>query len=121
MSLQEIVIGFENYRISCLIGIEPHERLQEQEILVDLKVGIDGSRVIKTENIQDTVDYMLLAEICRKMAEQGHFQLLEVYIAAVLEEITACFHLHWVWMRVKKTAALKGADCTYVEMRKEVK
>ncbi|MBA3815661.1 MAG: dihydroneopterin aldolase [Parachlamydiaceae bacterium] len=121
MDVQHISIGFEKYRINCLIGIEPHERINEQEILVDVKVAINCSGVIKTENIQDTVDYMLLAKICKEMAREGRYQLLETYVSKVLEEMMLRFDLHSVWMRVKKPSALPGADYTYVEMQRDFK
>lgn len=121
MKMQQTIIGFENYRISCLIGIEPHERINEQEISIDVKVEIDCSRVIRTESIQDTIDYMLLAQVCKEIALQGCYLLLETYVSAVLEEIINRFDLHWAWMRVKKPCALPGADYAYVEMRREAK
>lgn len=121
MSTQHTVVGFENYRIDCVIGIEPHERITEQTILVDLKVEVDCSLAISSESIHDTMDYMLLAFLCKEMAQQGGYQLMETYISDVLEKIVNRFDLHWAWMRVKKPSALEGADYTYVEMRKEAK
>lgn len=120
MNTQQTEIGFENYRIKCLIGIEPHERVNEQEILVDIKVEADCSLAIKTENIQKTIDYRLLARICQEMAHQGKYQLIETYASEVLEEIMNRFNVKGAWIRVKKPSALPEADCAYVEMRREV-
>jgi len=118
---QETIIGFENYRFECLIGIEPHERSKEQSILVDLKVGVDCNQAVISENIQDTIDYTHLARICKDVAQEGRFQLLESYVSKALDEILSQFNVRWVWMRVKKPLALPGADFTFVEMKKESK
>lgn len=119
MSTQQTVIGFENYRIKCLIGIEPHERINEQEILVDIKVEADCYLAIKTESIQKTIDYRQLAEICKDRAHQGRYQLIETYASEVLEEVMKQFKLKRAWIRVKKPAALSEADYAYVEMHRE--
>lgn len=119
MSIEQTEIGFKNYCIKCLIGIEPHERANEQDILVDVRVEADCSLAIKTENIQKTIDYRLLARICEEIAHQGCYQLIETYASEVLEEIMNRFNLKRAWIRVKKPSALPEADYAYVEMRRE--
>lgn len=118
---QYTVIGFENYCVNCIIGIEPHERVNKQEIFIDVRVELDCSLAIKTQRINDTMDYMLLARMCKEMAQQGCYQLLETYVSEVLEKMLSQFKLHSAWMRVKKPCALEGADYTYVEMRRGAK
>ena len=50
-------IGIEELRISCIIGIFPQERVQEQELILDLEFELDFSKMVQEQNIDDTVDY----------------------------------------------------------------
>lgn len=118
MSKSGIIIGFNNYRISCIIGIEPHEREKEQDLLVDLKVESVYVTAAQSDDIKDTVNYMALAQICKEIACRGRYQLLERYASDVLDAILEEFPVISAWINVKKPAALPGADCTFVEFRK---
>lgn len=111
------IIGFDNYRINCIIGIEPHEREKEQEIFVDLKVETDFSKSVISDNIHDTINYMVLAEICNETAKKGQYYLIEKYADAVIANIFDAFDVTWAWIRVKKSALLNNADCTFVELK----
>lgn len=119
MSESEVIIGFENYRIECIIGIEEHERAKEQEILVDMKVRARVEAAAQSDAIHDTIDYITLAGLCKQMAETGLYYLLEKYAADVLKKVLTTFPVTWAWIRVKKPSALPGAKFTFVEMECE--
>ena len=49
------IIGFKKLRVDCIIGILPHERVQEQTLFVDIKVRHDFSACIKDDHIDATM------------------------------------------------------------------
>lgn len=112
-------IGFKGYRINCIIGTEPHERTTLQDLFVDLKVEIDFSKVAASEKIEDTVNYVTLAAICKDMAVNGKYHLLEKYAADVLEELAGRFKLHSAFIRIEKPLAIPGAECALVELKQD--
>ncbi len=112
------LVGFDHYRICCIVGMLPHEREQEQEIYVDLRVEIDFSAVAASDLLQDTVDYVRLAEVCRDIACQGKYSMLERYAVHVLDEVLKQFAVTSAWIRVKKPKALAGAAGSVVELKR---
>lgn len=115
------IIGFKGYKVRCIIGTESWERKEIQEIFIDLKVEADISRVAQSDDLHDTVDYVSLAAICRKMAEEGQYLLIEKYAADVLEKLPQQFAIHSAWICVKKPQAIPFAECALVELKREYK
>lgn len=109
------IIGFENFKIDCIIGIEPHERINEQEIVIDLKVEADMSKVSASDSIYDAIDYVQLAKICEETAK-GKYNLLEKYAADVLKVIFNTFKVSSASIRVMKPEALPGAAQAFIEL-----
>lgn len=109
-------IGFENIEVNCIIGELPEERVQEQVIFVDLKVQCDFSLCTATDLLQDTINYVLLADLCREVAIQGRYRLLESYASAVLKKIAATFRIDKSWIKVRKPHALGKGSFSFVEL-----
>ncbi len=115
---QQGIIGIENLKIDCIIGIKPEERSREQEIYIDMKVETDISRCVATDAVTDTVDYVHLSELCKSIAKRGKFRLLEAYAHAVLERVFRDYPVSWAWICVKKPMQLPWAKYTTVELQR---
>jgi 7,8-dihydroneopterin aldolase/epimerase/oxygenase len=111
------IIGFENLKINCIIGIFPEERTTQQALFIDLKVQVELSQCIKSQDVKDTVDYARLAQFCIKEAENQH-GLLEILANEILQKIFAEFDVKWAWIKIKKPQAIKDAQHAYVELEK---
>jgi len=113
-------IGFENYKIVCIIGCLPEERVKEQEIYVDLKVEVDIAPCLQTDNLQDTLDITPLAKLCADMAQTHRYRLIETYAGEVLQALLNRFDLiNLAWIKVKKPQGLPSADHSIVELMKK--
>lgn len=110
------IIGFEQHRIRCIIGVTEDERREGQDIYVDLKVKVDFSRCTASDSLQDTVSYIPLAEICTHQAQTNQYQLLETLANAILRRILSDPNIHWAWIRIKKPAAIPSAAYALVEL-----
>lgn len=113
------IIGFKGYRVSCIIGTENHEREVEQDLLIDLKVEADFSRVSQSESLHDTINYVSLASVCKDLAQKGKYLLIEKYAADVIAEVLNRFPVYSVWICVQKPEAIPGAECALVELKSE--
>ncbi len=109
-------VGFEQLRVRCLIGADPHEKVQEQNIFIDLKVESDWSACLASDQLQDAIDYVKIAEVCNQVAAQGHHALLESLayqiVSRLFETYAAISH---VWIRICKPQVLPAAKDAYVE------
>jgi len=111
-------IGFQNLKIHCIIGDLPEERVTEQIIYVDLTVVADITKTVTHDDIAYGVDYVALSELCKQMAIEGKYHLIETYISAVLESILERFPVDQATMRVRKPGGIADADCAFVELTK---
>lgn len=110
----KFLIGFDDYRISCVIGVYPQERGREQEIFLDLRVGHAG---VRNDELSTTLCYVELADLCVELARRGQFKLLETFAAAVMQQIVLRYGERSIWIRIRKPGGLTGASATVVEAR----
>ncbi len=109
------IIGFNQHKIHCIIGLNSHERVKEQEITVDLQIEVDFAQCAKTDLIQDTIDYEMLAKLCTDIAHRGRFNLLEAYAYTILIELKER-GISWACIKVSKAGALPSAKNAFVEL-----
>lgn len=109
-------IGFDGYCISCIIGVYPEERLQEQNVYVDLRVGHDIRDCIQEDDVTKTLCYVELANLCEQLAKKKQFKLLETFAAEAIDQIIKTYGQRYVWMRLRKPKALSSASATVVEV-----
>lgn len=112
------VLGFENHRIRCIIGIGEEERKQEQDLFVDLRVSADMLKCASSDELEDTIDYMALANLCTSLAQKNRYQLLEKFASDSLEEMFEKFPVEEAWIKIKKPKAIETADYSIVELTK---
>lgn len=109
-------IGFEQFKVQCIIGAYGHERKQVQEIRVDLGVEIDFASAAASDALADALNYVQLAEVCERIAVEGQYHLLEAYAAAVMDELFATYPIRRAKIRVRKAKAIAAAECAFVEL-----
>lgn len=112
------LIGIQRHRLSCIIGILPEERVCEQNIFVDLKIEIHDAGSRGSDQIQETVDYVLLAQLCTELAQQKSYFLLETFALDILDQCIQRFKAVKAWVRIQKPSAIPTADCAYVEFER---
>lgn len=113
------ILGLENYKIRCIIGVHPFERTHEQDIYIDLKVEANMAACVESDQIYDTVCYAQLAKICADIAWEGQFQLLEAYANEVLSTLMENFSINWAWIRVKKPVPDMSGSFVMIELSKQ--
>ena len=106
------------HRVPCIIGVFPEERLNPQTLLFDLKIKVDLSKCIASDNIEDTTDYCLLTQICTEFAQQRGFHLLESLASTLLDEFLRRFPAVYAWISIQKTGAIPTAAYASVEMER---
>lgn len=109
-------IGLSRHKIDCIIGVYPEEREKTQALYIDLKVESDFTKCSKSDDVQDTVNYELLAQICTELAESQKYKLLETFAVDVLQEIFRRFKISKAWIYISKPNGISSADSTTVEL-----
>ncbi len=106
--------------VDCIVGVYPDERKQEQPLKIDVSLGLDFSRIVKTGDLGTSCDYDRMTNEIIAFVKFRGFLLLEVAaeeLAAMLLRIYT--NLATVAVRIAKPNALKGrAEFAAVEIQR---
>lgn len=114
-------IGFENLKISCIIGIHQHERMIKQDIYIDLKINLFSNLKQINDLLENTIDYTEIVKICEITAIENQFFLLETLAKEIADNLLNRFKIKKLFLKIKKPAAIPNASCSFVELVKSNK
>jgi dihydroneopterin aldolase len=100
-------VFIEQARFPCRIGVTPKERLEPQDILIDVELGMNLSGAGASDNIHDTLNYSDAWETMRAYVTGHEFHLVEALARGIgLELMERHTLVEWASVRVNKPAAL---------------
>jgi dihydroneopterin aldolase len=110
-------IYIQNLDIQCIVGILPHERIQKQQLLIDIEVDYDFAKAKNSEHITDAVDYTKIAESVENLLVAQKYQLIETAV----EGIAVLLFDKWPSLekcsiQIKKPKAISNADFAAVKI-----
>ena len=70
-------ISLFDLEVTCIIGIHHHERVQEQILLLDIYLDVDLGDSTFSDDINDTIDYTVIAELATQLAISKKYLLIE--------------------------------------------
>lgn len=97
-------VGLENLPIDCIVGHLKEEQSMEQRLLLSITWELSLDRVTHSDDLQDTVDYVAVADVCRHIAIGGKFRMIEALAATLFKELMAKFRFSWLEVKVNKPA-----------------
>jgi FolB domain-containing protein len=100
--------------VRCIIGDLPEERLREQLLVLDLTLSLDFSRVLVSDAVQDTVDYVAVAEEVREQ-----FRMIESAAACAAEVCLRHARVDVVKVRVEKSGTVPGLKAAAVTLERK--
>jgi FolB domain-containing protein len=104
----------------CIVGINPDERVNKQDVVVNLTLYADLRRAGISDNIADTVDYKAVKQAVLGLVEGSSFKLVERLAEAIASACLAQPGVRKVRVLVEKPAALRFARTVGVEIFREV-
>ncbi len=110
----------EGLRVNAVIGVFEWERQIEQPVLIDLVMSVDTRAASLSDDIQDAVNYALVAEQVAELTKSLKPQLIETLANKMAELILNNFStVQTVQVKVKKPLAVKGAQAVGIEIIRE--
>jgi 7,8-dihydroneopterin aldolase/epimerase/oxygenase len=95
-----IVVEVEALEVFGRHGVEDVERERGQAFLYDLRLEV--SDAAESDRLEDTVDYVAVAEVVKGISDGRSFNLLEALASAVADAIVERFPVEQVRVRVRK-------------------
>jgi dihydroneopterin aldolase len=109
-------------RLEGRVGVSDEERAMRQLLELDIELEADLSAAARSDDLNDTVNYGPMIELCQGTLERGEFKLLEALAGTLVDRALAAAPLASaaVTVRVRKLAVPVDADLDYaqVELRR---
>lgn len=109
-------IHIRNLRVRTLIGVGDKERQSNQDVVVNLEIGYDAGRAIRSDSIKDAVDYQTLTDDIIQRAAQTRFYLIEKLANFILDVVMENPLVQEAKILIDKPLALKSAESVAVEL-----
>ncbi len=105
--------------ITCIIGINPNERVEEQPLLIDINLDIDLGDSAFSDDINKTIDYTIIAEMATQLAIEKKYNLIESFCKDLNNLFFETFQIiQQTRITVKKPNALSKAKYAAYSMKK---
>jgi len=103
------IIFLRDLRIDAVIGIWAWERRMPQTVSIDLDMAADIRAAAASDQVEDTLNYKLVAKRLQQFVGESSFQLVETLAEKVAGIVRDEFGVAWVRVRVNKPGAIRGA------------
>lgn len=111
-------IRITNLLLRTIIGINDWERVNKQDVVLNIILTIDSSSAQISDSIADTVDYKILTKKIISLVEDSTFFLLEKLADSVLNCIMEDDKVISATVRIDKPYALRFAESVSFETAK---
>lgn len=93
-------------RVVGIVGIHPSERVQPQEVVINIELTTDFSASAISDSITDCVDYQRIAEQVKLHVIKSQRFTVEALANDLAQIILADPRVHWVKVQVEKPQAI---------------
>jgi D-erythro-7,8-dihydroneopterin triphosphate epimerase len=109
-------IVIEDLFLRCIVGINPEERIKQQDVNLRLVLHADLRQAGRTDDIEDTVNYKAVKVAVRKLVEGSSYQLIEKLANEVARRCLDDPRVEQVDVRLEKPGALRFARTVAVDI-----
>ncbi|MBQ8210799.1 MAG: dihydroneopterin aldolase [Clostridia bacterium] len=118
--MDKIIIN--NLKIYAYHGVNPEEKIQGQNFILDIICKLDLKKPCQTDNVDDTVSYAQVIKLVKRVFVAEKYDLIEKAAQVVADSILDAFEqIEKVEITLKKPEAPIKADFSYVavEIKRE--
>jgi len=112
-------IHIRDLALRCIVGIEPEERRERQDVLINITMHADLRWAGRTDDIADTVDYKAVKLAVIAEVEGSSYYLVERLAERIAEICLSHSGVAAVRVLVEKPGALRFARTVGVEVFRE--
>lgn len=111
-------IFIRDLRVACIIGINPRERVEAQDVMINIRMDCDLTKACASDAIEDTVNYKTLKDELMAFCSQSSFFLIERLADEIASRCLRQNRVRHVIVSVDKPGALTGAHSVAVEVER---
>ena len=110
------VIRIKNLLVSTIVGFNPEERVNRQDVIINLEIEVDVVKAVITDNQEDIYDYKLITKGIINFVSGSKFYLLEKLTSEILQFVMNDLRVQRAKIEVDKPHALRFSESVSVEM-----
>ena len=103
------ILYIKQLEIETIIGINDWERKVRQKVSIDLEMATDTRKAGKSDNIDDTLNYKVIAKRIIQFVESSKFLLIEALAENVAVILLEEFQVPWLKLTLSKPGAIRGS------------
>lgn len=108
-------LSIRDLKISCIVGVHPHERKREQDLFVDVDLWLDIGNAARTDKLLNTIDYTRVAEDLSNFIRAERFHLVESLAQRACSLLLSRHRLlKKCRLSIRKPGALANARCAEI-------
>jgi FolB domain-containing protein len=112
-------IHIRDLRLRTIIGVNPEERENRQDVLINLTLYVDTRKAGQSDKIADTVNYQSVTDRITEHVESSNYYLVEALAGSLAHTLLTEFPVDRVRVIVEKPNALRFARSVGVEIERE--
>lgn len=109
-------IWIKDLLLRCVVGINPEEREDKQDVVINLSLFADLSKAGVSDEIDDTVNYHTIKNRIVALVESSSFHLVERLAEEIARECLTDHRVEAVKVSVEKPGALRFVRSVGVEI-----
>jgi len=110
------LIKINDLKIRTIIGAHPWERVNKQEIVINITIEYDASKACGSDSLKDALNYEVVAAQVIKIAKRSRYALLERLAGRIVKGVMADRRVQGAYVRVDKPHAIPEARCVSFEL-----
>jgi FolB domain-containing protein len=111
-------IYIRDLKASTIIGTLPNERVECQEVILNIELACNLAKAGRTDALEDTIDYSAIRDAVLSYAEASSFKLLEALAEGVANICLAFAGVKSVKVAIDKPKALPSARSVAIEIER---
>ncbi len=110
------ILRIKNLVVRTIIGFNPEERDNLQDVILNVEIEVDVSRAVLTDQPMDIYDYKLITKKIISFVSESRYNLLEKLTYEVLQMILCDKRVTWAKVEIDKPHALRYSESVSVEL-----
>ena len=110
------IIRIKNLLVRTIIGYNPEERVNRQDVIINLEIEIDVSRAVSTDHQEGIYNYKAITKTIITFVSESKYNLLEKLTCEVLQLVMKDEHVTRAKVEIDKPHALRFSESVSVEM-----
>jgi len=110
------IIRVKNLVVRTIIGYNPEERVNRQDVVINLEIEVDVSLAVSTDHQEGIYNYKAITKSVIAFVTESKFYLLEKLTHEVLQMIMADERVKRAKVEIDKPGALRFSDSVSFEM-----